>query len=120
MTKPTTHTDFKKIWAEADDKAAEAAYSYLTDHGDHADCGSCVLVVPTGKYRKLAKWIEETHPSRCMRSGGYSGMPACLWVNYSRAMGVQSRIIFEKAASAACTVFRDSGFDQVHLHSWAD
>lgn len=111
-------TDFQKIYDAALEAGTKAGQAVLDETGDHSCCGYAVVAVPTGKYRKLAKFLND-HPSINPTRATSWGRTA-LWLRSSNGLGVQSLHIHEAAARAAVEVFRKAGFPEVHVHSWVD
>ena len=105
-----TAQDLQAIVDEAKDASADAAFAYLTAHGDKADCGGAWVVI-SGRCG-LARLFKSKSFGKKHHSGGW-GFPV---VPHMRA---QSRIIYEKAADAYVAVLKAHGIE-AHTYSYAD
>lgn len=103
------------IVAAADEKADAAANAYFNKYGDHSTCGYAVIVIPAGKYRKLAQEILDAFPDRASK---YTG-PAEIWMHFGPKQ-YQSLNINETGVRAALTEFHAAGYPDVRVKTWID
>jgi len=102
--------DLETIIAEAKDASADAAFAYLTAHGDNADCGGAWVVIP-GRCALARKFKAKGFGSK-HQAGGW-GFPVV------KCIRAQSRIVYEKAADAYVEVLRRHGIE-AYTYSYAD